>query len=602
MPPLQELPESPCPSDILKFKPGTGGRTSRGAPRPALSTALAPVHRGCSDSSRCGSGYSESALAGWSGSKSTTSGRPLPLSRLKSTLHFRGSLPPSSALRPKQVHGRLYARKSSHFRETVSTRKLRKKSRGLRRWPLRRLSASRRPMARLCRNEPTRNCSTAARRFSPAILLQRWRWILRIGGAAKFSQAAEIWREEKRQALAANERLGVISGVILGGLALISMALVRGIVLRLRRATSNLQLRVAEQERRGKEEEALREVAHILTAAVNLDDVLRRITETAALAAEADGVIIQSIDAARNEIKAVAARGAGVPPVGTKGTYIGSFAERAIRDGTPLIIADVRSEIVRYTSLIDADAATCAECSGLVVPLLSDEDPLGVLVLLRQQPRIFTPRDFPRLQILGDMAAVGMRRGLMLEELQNLHAQEQFLSAAAAILASSLDYNSTLKALARLSVPRVADCCLVHLVENNGTIRIVEVAHVDPEKMPFAQQLGAKFPPQPNDSSGAFRVIRSGKPELFSEITPEMCRRSAQNEDHLGSCDAWISTPLSSCRCRLRIRRSALSPKSLIQALHSRGTQIPLLGKGGVDATSKKYREATLVEAAGVVG
>jgi len=37
---------------------------------------------------------------------------------------------------------------------------------------------------------------------------------------------------------------------------------------------------------------------------------------------------------------------------------------------------------------------------------------------------------------------------------------------------------------------------------------MVEVAHVDPEKTAFVQQLQGRFPPRLDESSGAFRVIR----------------------------------------------------------------------------------------------
>lgn len=348
--------------------------------------------------------------------------------------------------------------------------------------------------------------------------------------AAAFSQGVEIWRGEHRRALGHNERLGVIFGVVLGLLALVSIVLVRQIVMRLRGATAHLEGRVKEEERRVKEEEALREVAHSLTGAVNLDDVLRRVSETAAFAAAADGVFIKSIDEAKNEITAVAAHGVGVPPIGTRGPYVGSFAYRAVQTGAPLILGDVRSEVVKHQSLIDDK--TCDHCTGLVIPLVSDKQPLGALVLLRQQPKVFTALEFPRLQILGDMAALAMRRALILQELRNMHSEAEFVSETAGILASSLDYHATLKAIAHLAVPRIADCCLVHLAED-GKIRVVEVAHVDPGKLPFAQQLAVKFPPRPDDSSGAFRVISSGKSELFSRVDDDIRKRAAQNDEHL---------------------------------------------------------------------
>ena len=341
--------------------------------------------------------------------------------------------------------------------------------------------------------------------------------------AAKFHQEAEIWRAGRWEALAETQRLGVILAAILGLLALISIFLVRQLVMRLQDAAVNLQRRI-------KEEESLREVADSLAAAHSLNDVLRRITQTAALAGEAAGVFIKSINVTKNEITAAAAYGEGVPNVGTKGPYIGSFADRAVRTGTPIIIASVGSEVVKHKSLIDAQ--TCQDCTGLVVPLISDGDPLGALVLLRHRPRLFTAAEFPRLQILGDMAAVVMRRALTTEKLVNLQAQEHFLSEAARILASTLDYKTTLKTVVRLAVPRIADWCIVHLVED-GKIETVEVAHVDPEKTPFVQQLQGRFPPQLDESSGAFRVIRTGRSELYSEIDEDLLKTAAQNAEHL---------------------------------------------------------------------
>jgi PAS domain S-box-containing protein len=66
-----------------------------------------------------------------------------------------------------------------------------------------------------------------------------------------------------------------------------------------------------------------------------------------------------------------------------------------------------------------------------------------------------------------------------------IHAAERraaFLAEASSILvATSLDFESTLKALARLAVSRLADWCVIHaLDEENGQLRQAETAHRDP--------------------------------------------------------------------------------------------------------------------------
>src|SRR3954464_13182115 len=70
-----------------------------------------------------------------------------------------------------------------------------------------------------------------------------------------------------------------------------------------------------------------------------------------------------------------------------------------------------------------------------------------------------------------------------------------FLADASSVLAGSLDYDETLRNLAELVVPRVADFCLVLAVEEDGRMRRVAVAHRDPAEEPTMQRLIDEFPP-----------------------------------------------------------------------------------------------------------
>jgi PAS domain S-box-containing protein len=85
---------------------------------------------------------------------------------------------------------------------------------------------------------------------------------------------------------------------------------------------------------------------------------------------------------------------------------------------------------------------------------------------------------------------IGMR-GVMFDITARKHAEEslRFLAEASEALTSSLDYEETLKATVRLSVPILADWCVVAVVEENGEPRRVAVAHADPAKDALAQRL-----------------------------------------------------------------------------------------------------------------
>src|SRR5947209_5353199 len=69
--------------------------------------------------------------------------------------------------------------------------------------------------------------------------------------------------------------------------------------------------------------------------------------------------------------------------------------------------------------------------------------------------------------------------------------QMEFLARASQVLASSLDYQETLRNVAGLAVPQIADWCGVDLFDEEGAREPVAVAHVDPSKLEMAERLRA---------------------------------------------------------------------------------------------------------------
>jgi len=340
--------------------------------------------------------------------------------------------------------------------------------------------------------------------------------------AADFEQGLAIWQDQKLEAIASTERLSAIITAILAVLAMASILLIHRIVRRLKHTTADLQ-------RRASEEEAQREVAHSLTVARSLDDVLDRITHSAVLAVDADSVYIEATHPENNEVTLIAARGNSVVDVGTKGPFTGSFAEDVLRTSRSKIVDHVTSGVPSMLGLLAQD---CGDCSAIVVPLISELEPLGALVLVRHHPRKFQPEEIPRVRVFADMAAVAMRRAATIEELRKLQEQDHFLSEAAKVLASSLEYESTLKTAAQLAIPEMADWCAVHLSDDNGKIRTAAVAHIDTKKLGFAQQIKEDYQPRAERDVGAFRVIRTGQAELYSEFTDELLKSTAQDARH----------------------------------------------------------------------
>src|SRR5690348_16986681 len=96
-----------------------------------------------------------------------------------------------------------------------------------------------------------------------------------------------------------------------------------------------------------------------------------------------------------------------------------------------------------------------------------------------------------------------------------------FLSQVSEALSESLDYSTTLRKIARLAVPALADWCAVDRVVNE-TIEHIDVTHVDSAKADLIKETWARYPPRANDPLGVPHVVRSRQPELHFDVTPEL--------------------------------------------------------------------------------
>jgi hypothetical protein len=107
-----------------------------------------------------------------------------------------------------------------------------------------------------------------------------------------------------------------------------------------------------------------------------------------------------------------------------------------------------------------------------------------------------------------------------------------FLAEAGRVLASSLDHETTLRSVARLATPRVADYCVVDLRGVDGSIRRVATAHRDEDEEERAAAL-RRFPPSPLEGTGVARVLRTGEPLLIAEVDDRALADLARGEEHL---------------------------------------------------------------------
>jgi PAS domain S-box-containing protein len=120
-----------------------------------------------------------------------------------------------------------------------------------------------------------------------------------------------------------------------------------------------------------------------------------------------------------------------------------------------------------------------------------------------------------------------------IEDQKQAQAAQRFLVQAGELLGSSLDYRRTLADVAHAAVPEIADWCAVHVVEPDGSLRPLALAHVDPKKVHFVEELQQRYPQDPQAEQGIPKVIRSGEPDLVPEISDAMLESAAVDDLHL---------------------------------------------------------------------
>jgi PAS domain S-box-containing protein len=108
----------------------------------------------------------------------------------------------------------------------------------------------------------------------------------------------------------------------------------------------------------------------------------------------------------------------------------------------------------------------------------------------------------------------------------------ELLVEAGLVLSTSLEPATTMQQVARLTVPRLADLCVIDLLDEDGSIREVAVASSDPQVAPTLEALRGRHPLDPDGEHPVARVIRSGEPELREEMTSMLLHSFAQGSEH----------------------------------------------------------------------
>jgi PAS domain S-box-containing protein len=292
-------------------------------------------------------------------------------------------------------------------------------------------------------------------------------------------------------------------------------------------------------ERRAAERKlrALVDASQTLLGSPHTEAVLRAVVSLAARLVSADAYAVW-----RYRASGAGARWEVVSAEGLSDEYRDSWIavneDTPSMPDTPVVVEDVDS-----LPLV-AERRDLYRCEGirslLALPLRIHGAVGGSLVFYHRERRSFPEPDVEVAAAIANLSASAIGTAELYEEQSRLRREAEaasrranFLSEAAAVLTSSLEYERTLEAVARLAVPHVADWCAVDIVGDDGGLRRLAVAHVDPAKVEWARALAERYPHDPEAPQGVAHVLRTARPELYPHIPDEMLVAAAKDDEHL---------------------------------------------------------------------
>lgn len=111
----------------------------------------------------------------------------------------------------------------------------------------------------------------------------------------------------------------------------------------------------------------------------------------------------------------------------------------------------------------------------------------------------------------------------------------RFLASSGDQLAASLDVADTVSTVARLTIPFLADMCVIDLVNADGFLERGASAHSNPEMDANLYDMRYACPIDVNSGVGLAVVMRSGLPQVTESVTDSDLRPYASNDEEFQS-------------------------------------------------------------------
>ena len=106
---------------------------------------------------------------------------------------------------------------------------------------------------------------------------------------------------------------------------------------------------------------------------------------------------------------------------------------------------------------------------------------------------------------------------------KQIELRQRLLADAGRMLASPLDAEAALARLAQRLVPALGDWCAIDLVDEHGEIQRVALAHADPAKVAYAEQLRERYPPSATPTTPSSACCAAVAPSCWRTSATSCC-------------------------------------------------------------------------------
>jgi predicted ATPase/signal transduction histidine kinase len=269
-----------------------------------------------------------------------------------------------------------------------------------------------------------------------------------------------------------------------------------------------------------------------------------------------------------------------LPPPSEAGALVPlPIVEAARRSGEPIVLDDHGADGGIAPALGSVSARRPR--SLLCLPILRQSEAIGVLYLENSLiAAAFTPDRIAVLEILAAQAAISLQNAELLEQEQAARMRAEGAERRAGLLAEagrelneSLEYEPTLRRLAHMTARRLADWCIIDILEN-GDVRRVAGETADPADQRLLDEVLRRYPPRLGSPAPAAHVLATGESLLMADVTEPGIRDLCVDDEHA------------------RLMRNLGSRSGLAVPLVARGKTLGSITFGSAEA--KRYGQADL--------